>query len=187
MKARILGLKHPLQWKDTTRNDLRDLLSGLLAEEDADLITEEAPALPTTVAQRLAFQLNKPWLNVAMDECQRRAAGIYDELAKRPVWPFEDDNGNHAGRAEGYLPNADQVRENHWISQIIRLESKSVIILCGVIHLSPLAKKLRSHGYEVKEIDVCKVDWCIKEFGGACIDEADGDRSCKDYDPGKQP
>lgn len=175
LKARVLGVDHQLQWRDATGSRLRDLLSALLAKEDAGLIAEEATGLPTTVAQRLAFRLGKPWLNVDMDECQRRAAGIYDELAERPFGPLFDGNGDQAGVTEGHLPNADGVREGHWLSQIIKYGSGSVIMLCGVLHLSPFAERLRGCGYEVKEINVCELDWCVNEFGGSESSRRTGD------------
>lgn len=187
MKARVLGLNHDLQWKDTTGNHLTDLLKRLLTEEDADLIAEEATALPTTVAQRLACRLNKPWLNADMDECQRRAAGIYDELVHRPHGPLFDENGE-AGTSEGYLPHADGIREKHWASQIFtKYKSKSAIILCGLIHLSPLAETLRRYGHQVEEINVCNCDWSIKEFGKVRIVEAGGNRWSEHYRPGRHP
>ena len=49
--------------------------------------------MPTTVGQQLACRLNKPWLNMDMDDAERCAAGIFEELENRCSYPLIEDDG----------------------------------------------------------------------------------------------
>jgi hypothetical protein len=101
MKIVLIGLDHATQWKDPT-GDLKQLLGILISGYRPKLIAEEAYKLPTTVAQRLAFQMEVPWLEIDMNDSERLREGIHQELAKRPSGPALPD-----GYSEGYLANAD--------------------------------------------------------------------------------
>jgi hypothetical protein len=71
----IIGLNHELQWKDAT-GDLQRLLLDRIKNSNIDLIAEEASGLPTTIAQRLACKLNKPWVNIDLSKADKILAGI---------------------------------------------------------------------------------------------------------------
>ena len=81
MKIILLSLNHELQWKDPT-GDLRRILSELLATLQIDLIAEEAFGLPSTVGQRLACKLDKPWIDIDMSTAERRLAGIGEPIER---------------------------------------------------------------------------------------------------------
>lgn len=170
-------MNHELQWKDPT-GDFRRFLVGLVEESKAELIAEEAYSLPTTVGQRLACRMDRPWMDVDMDHTARVEAGICEELKKRPCGPLFDGQGNPAGEAFGYLPHADQIREEHWVRRILERRVGSVIVVCGPLHVAPLAEKLRSKGQGVKEIKAWEFGWYISLYGMLEISEQDGNRWC---------
>jgi hypothetical protein len=96
----LLSLNHEVQWKDPT-GDLHRILGELFGNSQIDLIAEEAFGLPTTVAQRLACRLDKPWIEIDMSIADRKLAGIHDALMKRrsePIDPF-----NNIGSLSLYL------------------------------------------------------------------------------------
>lgn len=173
----VVGLHHKLQWRDTGSGDLESLLSKLLEREPTvELIAEEANKLPTTVAQRLACRLNKPWKNVDMDEMERQRDGIYEELQSRGSEPLMDDDD---GYTQCYLTNADEIREQFWLSKIISYRVDQVLFLCGLLHLGTVAAKFRSRHWTVEEIDVCGCEWYRSKFGTLTIVEKDGRRWCE--------
>jgi hypothetical protein len=109
MKITLLSLNHDVQWKDPT-GDLYRILSKLLANSQIDLIAEEAFGLPTTVAQRLACKLDKPWIQIDMSTVERKLAGIYEALIERRSEPI--DPCKNIGSLSLYLPN-DAIRSCH--------------------------------------------------------------------------
>lgn len=147
-------------------------------DSDFELIAEEAYNLPTTVGHRLACRLNKPWLNVDMDEAGRKEAGIYEELCGRHYHPLLEDDDPPRSCAYYYLAHADGVREDYWVSQLAGQRVSSAIMVCGLAHLSPLAKKFRNLSWDVEELNVCELDWYIANFGTVkVIEDGYGRRS----------
>ena len=52
-----------------------------------------------------------------------------------------------------------------------------MIILCGSLHLSPFATKLRMTGCNVEEVKVWKFDWYQSQFGSfEILEEPNGKR-----------
>lgn len=175
-KLTIVALHHGLQWRDTRQGHLKSLLAGVMEDaQGIDLIAEESEGLPTTVAQRLACSLNVPWRNVDMDTAERLREGIYEELKSRPEGPLVGEEGYK----EYYLPNADDVRERHWVSAVNNCHLGRVIFLCGLLHLGPLAEKFRSSGWCVEEINACSSKWYVERFGTRTIVKEDGHRWCE--------
>jgi hypothetical protein len=88
VKITLIGLRHELQWKDST-GDLRKLLEGQLANSSVDLVAEEASGLPTTVAQRLAYKCDKPWIDIDLTAAEKKLSGIYDAMMQRKREPLD--------------------------------------------------------------------------------------------------
>ena len=65
MKIILLGSSHELQWKDST-GDLRKILEEQLTNWNVGLVAEEATCSLMTVAQHLACEYGKPWINIDM-------------------------------------------------------------------------------------------------------------------------
>jgi hypothetical protein len=169
MDVILVGVDHDVQWRDPTGN-LQTLLADLIGKSRVDLIAEEAYRLPTTVAQRLACRLGKPWIDVDMNEEQRRREGIYEEAKKNSVCPLIED-GQMVGVMGRYLEHVEQIRENYWVSRILAQKVGSALVVCGSLHVGPFAIKLRQRGCSVQEVEVWKCDWYIRHFGAFTITE----------------
>jgi hypothetical protein len=112
-----------------------------------------------------------------MDDTERKDAGIDDELKNRPSEP-RWKNGIMVSM-QWYLPNADAIRETHWVKRLIQHQVQSALVLCGALHLSPFAAKLSAKGYVVEELNVCELDWYRKKFGRCQVVEQNGERWCE--------
>jgi hypothetical protein len=176
-KITIIAVHHKLQWRDTDAGNLESILAKMLeGDPTIELIAEEANKLPTTVGQRIAFRFNKPWANVDMDEMERQRKGIYDDLQSRGGGPLDDDSD---GCKEYYLPEADRIREEFWLSKINGYRLDRVVFLCGLLHLSTAAAKFRDRGWTVEEVNACSYQWYVERFGTLTIVEEDGYRWCE--------
>ncbi len=174
MDVTIIGLHHTVQWKDPT-GEFQTLLEDLVREYRVQLIAEEAYKLPTTVGCRLAYRANLQWVEIDLTDTERLQAGVEDELNNRPHRPLFD--GNKV--AVSYLANADGVREAHWVNRVMQHHVSSALVICGVLHLSPLAAKFTNSGCIVKELNVCDQDWYKNAFGPCKIVEENGTRWCE--------
>jgi hypothetical protein len=173
----IVGLHHPLQWKDVESKQLESCFLGHLERTPTiEMIAEEANNLPTTVGQRLAFRLNKPWANVDMDRHERECNGIIAELRSRPGGPLDD---NSDGYKQYYMPQEDGIREEFWLNRIRNFRVTGVLLICGLMHLSTVAERFRKRGWLVDEVNVCELQWCKSKFGSMSIVEKNGQRWCE--------
>ena len=161
--AILIGLDHNVQWRDPT-GDFQKLLENELIKSPVDLVAEEAYSLPTTVAQRLACRLGLPWIDMDMNDEERRRAGIYEDSKKDSLSPLFE-NGEIVGVVGRYSTHIEEVRENFWISRIFAQRVSTVLAICGSLHLAPLAKKLSKVMCVVREVEVWKQDWYVRRFG----------------------
>ncbi|HEY1676858.1 MAG TPA: hypothetical protein VGG04_04070 [Candidatus Sulfotelmatobacter sp.] len=177
MKVVLLGLNHELQWKDPT-GDLRQILGHLISTRGVDLVAEEAAGLPTTVAQRLAFILDKPWIDIDMNKAERVLAGIHESLLARRPFPIDPCSGDTSTRCS-YLPREDGIREEEWLRRILTKRADVVLCVCGFMHLDPFAKRLEEKGCSVEQVRLTELVWFQKHYGSYSIVEDDGKRWCE--------
>jgi len=177
MKVTIVGLNHDLQWKDP-RDRLRQVLADIFDNSPIDLVAEEAYNLPTTVAQRLACKMNKPWLDVDMNYIERKESGIDEELKQLRSSPIFE-NGDFVGETHCYLNKADEVREQHWITKLLRQRVSNAILICGLLHVGPVTTKLQSKGCIVEEVHIANSEWYTADYGTCTIVEENGKRWCE--------
>ena len=168
MNVTVIGLDHNTQARDPT-GDLKRTLADLVAKHGPGLIAEEANTSESTVA------LSMGGLNMDMSTTERTAAGIQDELLNRP-WQFIAQGDCVVGEVRDYLRNADAVREAHWVAFILNQRVSSAIVLCGLLHLQPLALKLRERECQVEEVNLCECNWYKAQVGSVNIFEKDGRR-----------
>jgi hypothetical protein len=176
VKITLLSLNHELQWKDPT-GGLRRILSELLARPEIELVAEEACGLPTTVAQRLTYKLNKPWIEIDMSIPERKLAGIHQALMDRrsaPIDPF-----SNIGSLSLYLPKEDGIRETEWVTRILRQRVDGVVCLCGFLHIEPFTQKLGKFGCTVEHVNLVEQEWFRRLYGTYRIIEEDGKRWCE--------
>jgi hypothetical protein len=176
VKIILLGLNHEIQWMDPT-GQLRQILADQISNSGVDLIAEEATGLPTTVAQRLACKLDKPWMDIDMSKADRKLAGIDEALTDRqthPIDPYED-----IGSRCLYLPEEDGVREEFWLSRILKQRAGVVMCLCGFMHIDPFAKRLEDKGCSVERLALTELAWFQDRYGKYLIVEENGKRWCE--------
>jgi len=145
-----------------------------MSKSNVDLVAEEATELPTTVAQRLACKLDKPWIEIDLSMTERKLAGIADALDERakgfPLPPF----GKRFGVK--YLPREDGIREEEWRRRILKQRAEVVLCLCGYLHLDPFTKKLEEAKCHVEKLDLTEFLWFRELFGEYSIVEENGER-----------
>lgn len=176
MKIILLGLNHDLQWKDPSGH-LRQILDDQISNSSVDLVAEEATGLPTTVAQRLACKLDKPWIDIDMSKADRKLAGIDDALTDRrthPIDPFED-----IGSRCLYLPREDGIREEEWLSRILKQRAGVVLCLCGYMHVDPFTMKVEEKGCSVEHLKLSELPWFQELYGKYRIVGENGKRWCE--------
>jgi len=176
VKIILLGLNHDVQWKDPTGH-LREIIAEQINNSSVDLVAEEATGLPTTVAQRLACKLDKPWIEIDMSKTDRKLAGIDDALTNRlthPIDPFEN-----MGSRCLYLPQEDGIREAAWVSRILKQRAEVVLCLCGFMHVDPFTEKLEKKGCSVQQLGVTNLPWFQDLYGKYSIVEENGERWCE--------
>jgi hypothetical protein len=176
MKIILLGLNHELQWRDPT-GGLKRLLGQQFQSSCIGLVAEEARGLPTTVAQRLASQYEKPWMDIDLSSADLKLAGIYDELQNRRREPIDPTESRDY--LLEYLPNADGIRETEWVRRILLRRVEVVLCLCGFLHVDPFAKKLEEQRYSVERLDVVNSAWFKEIYGTYRIVEKDDARWCE--------
>jgi hypothetical protein len=168
MNIILIGLDHTTQARDPT-GDLERILADLVSKRSPDLIAEEANTSGATVARSFGG------LNMDMSAAERIAAGIDGELRNRP-WQFIVQGDAVVGEIRDYLPKADAIREAHWVAFVLKQRASSAILLCGLLHMQPLAAKLREKGCQVEEVNLCDCDWYRAHVGNVEIFEKDSRR-----------
>jgi hypothetical protein len=161
MNILIISIDHHIQCvktgiEGTLLKDRKDRLESLLRREilarSVQFIAEEAHPLCTTIAQQLgnAFHPEIPWKNIDMSDDERKLAGIYDALKKRPV--HCELTGEEWVQFEHRIPE-DDIREDFFAAASLRGagQSESILILCGDMHVQALKKKLELLGHRVEK------------------------------------
>jgi hypothetical protein len=167
----LLDINHEVQWKDPSGH-LHDILADLMGKRSVDLVAEEATGMPTTVAQRLACKLDKPWIEIDLSKADRKLLGIDVALENRKTFPLTSD----AGSRTEYLPKEDGMREEEWLRRILRQSPGVVLCLCGYMHLGPFTEKLATKGCDVERVELAQQPWFQRLYGNYNVVEEDGKR-----------
>jgi hypothetical protein len=165
----IVGVDHSLQSNDPT-GDFGRLLRQLLDKTPVDLIAEEMKGTDPTVAQQIALNRSIPWLNVDATLEDRVRLGIQVELFNRPT-PLIFEGDMCVGQKSKYLPHADSIREELWVSRVVANRVGAALVVCGLLHMRHLADKLTEQGCDVFQTDVCAADWYKEHYGQAQLFE----------------
>jgi hypothetical protein len=120
-----------------------------------------------------------------MDDTQREQAGISGKSEDRHPGLLFDFNGP-PGSSMCYLDQEHGIREQYWISRVREQKVSSAIMICSLMHLSPLSTKVRKLGWIVEELNVCEMEWHIANFGTVKVVEDQGQRRCESRPPAKK-
>jgi hypothetical protein len=176
MRIILLGIDHDLQWKDHGGH-LCQILVDLINDRAVELLAEESTGLPTTVAQRLAGKLEKPWIEIDMSEAEKKLAGIDEALANRETFQVPPLGSGIFGVE--YLPHEDAIREEEWLRRILQQGGEVVLCLCGYLHLDPFTKRLEEAGCHVEKLALTELSWFQALYGKYSIVEKNGERWCE--------
>ncbi len=163
MFVTIIGGDHGLQEKDTS-GDFRNLVENLIDQSPVDVIAEEAKQNYETIPRQIAEARSVPWLGVDLDIADRKRLGIDDELNNRPWCPIFGESA-HLGDKRKYLPNADNIREQFWVSRTLESGARTALFICGFFHLQKVSEKFVAADCEVVQVNVCELDWYKRLYG----------------------
>jgi len=168
----ILGVDHDFQHNDRT-GDFRKFVCEQLDKTSIDLVAEEAKETECPVGKQIAAERSIHWLGIDATAEDKIRLNITDELLSRPSsLIFEGDLC--VGQKGRYLPHADGIREELWVSRIIAGQANSALVICGLLHMQSLAQRLLAHNCDVSQANVCSTGW-YKGFYGETQVFHDGD------------
>jgi hypothetical protein len=145
MQIIILGTDHLLQRDD---EDLRLLISGIIARQRVTLIAEENRAMVDTIARQMAPSLGIPWIQIDMSIDQQVKVGIWGKLWHR-IQDRYDANGDVYVPAR-YAPKEDGIREEFWLDRIQEaVDGGTTLVICGATHSLPFAEKAEKRGHRI--------------------------------------
>jgi hypothetical protein len=164
VKALIVGIYHAIQavplWNDgagaylAEKRRLEAYIKGVIAQEQIDLICEEADPAYVTIAQKMAYEF-KPriqWKDISLTSQDSLEAGIWPALHYRPAKFVRDDQGEPY-LVEERIPEDDK-RETIFVDRILAtatsVGAKRILVLCGDAHVEVLKVKLETSGHQVQ-------------------------------------
>jgi len=163
----ILGVDHGLQETDSS-GDFRKLVETIINESSIGVIAEEAKQDYSTIPRQIAEARSIRWLGVDLNGVDRKRLGIDEELNNRPWCPIFGETANgtaHLGDKRPYLPKADTIREQFWVSRTLESGARTALFICGFFHLQKLADKFVTEGCEVAQVNVCELEWYKRLYG----------------------
>jgi hypothetical protein len=140
----ILGIDHLLQRND---ENLRALISSIVARERVTLIAEENRLMWDTIARQVSASLGLRWIQMDMSIEDRIKAGIEDTISNRMQIRF-DANGDMY-EPPRYAPVEDGIREEFWLDRIQETADGTALVICGACHSGPFAEKAEKRGHKV--------------------------------------
>jgi hypothetical protein len=159
----ILGVDHMLQETDSS-GDFRKLIESIIEESPVDVVAEEAKLNYQTIPRQIAKARAIRWLGVDTSPEDKTRLGIHDELMNRPKDLIFGDT-TCLGEKGKYLANADNIREQLWVSRTLESGARTALFICGVLHLQQLAEKFSAAGCEVTQLNVCELGWYKQNYG----------------------
>jgi hypothetical protein len=166
----IVGTDHKLQKSDSQDTGLRDLLTGILQNNDVVLVAEEVETNKpvNTFGRELVGE--EKWLSVDMNADERRQAGIHRTLLHGGA-PVRDPRTGLDVAANEYHQISEGKRENHWLDTIERWcetnglmdetvvrRHQNIVVVCGHNHLPFLAAKISARGHSVVQLEYLPYD-----------------------------
>jgi hypothetical protein len=169
MDVLILGLNHQIQpamiknwssdglfqqFEQDQKETFAQFLYDLLHERGIEFVGEEAKHGEDTIAQRLCAQENYRYSNVEMLPEERRQRNIPRDYSDNPnVSQQERDRCNLE-------------REQYMCEQAIvhAAQAHRILIICGRLHMNPIAAELGRQGHCVQTSDIQEQDWYVENW-----------------------
>src|SRR6266481_6919210 len=125
-----------------------------ITDRGVDLVCEECDPCRLSIAQKIAYEHNPriPWKNIIMSAEERLEAGIWEALLHRPAHTIEEAEGFY--RTVDHRIAEDSIREEFFAKTVLetvnKTNAKSILILCGDMHMDFLKDILEGRGKHVE-------------------------------------
>jgi hypothetical protein len=167
----IISIDHEIQLAKTgseesllgeSKDRLESLVRRGIMSRRVEFIAEEAHPLKETVAHHVVSteypQIR--WENIDMSDDERKQAGIYEALNKRPA--YARWKGDVCVMVERRIQE-DDIREEFFVAKSLEGagKSESIMILCGDMHARALKNKLAMlhHSVDIDESLITDKRW----------------------------
>lgn len=145
MKVIVLGTNHEVQEKDYSgTNEFRAVIEYLVRERQVEFLMEEwASNKGSTVGQRLALNLNIPWLNVGTpDKAEFKTnSPLFDPMEEQPIVIHR------------FSPLRTHIKREEYMANEIHkamVGRTCGMFIVGLAHLHSMSERLLKAGYEVE-------------------------------------
>ena len=144
MKLIIIGTEHPLQDSDAC---LKDLIASLTESEQVTLVGEEHKPPSISVARQVAESRGISWVQIDMNDDERRKVGIFEKLDNRTKIRYEVDGT--VTQLFRYAPKEDGIREEFWLDRIAEHQTEgTALVICGALHARKVCGKAKQRGHD---------------------------------------
>jgi hypothetical protein len=160
MRFYILGINHCWQLvphgsetpdSAAATDKFTAFLTAAIEAENVDLVCEESDPCQLSIAQQMTYfhQPRIPWRNINMSSQERLDAEIWEALAHPPTHDIEESPDYFV--TIRHRMEEDNIREQFFASESIQAAltagAKSVLILCGDMHVDYLRTILIAYGH----------------------------------------
>jgi len=160
----ICGIDHEIQTYDGRREaalkkQFEELLRNLVSKHTVQMIGDETYEAKDAIAKRVAGSMGIRWVPVEMSLNAREELGIAHEQRHDRYECVTQDGTPIGFRAKRVL--SDGIREEYMLWCALRNsgDAKSILILCGFLHVEELRKRFEKHGCQVITDSLCKYSW----------------------------
>lgn len=132
------------------RTHFRALLESLCEGQAIQIVLEEDGSAEATAGEQIAAQRNIPWIDINTSNDDKTQMGIPINYITGPYTEVQKNNWNHqrelfmVGRINGH-----------------RSEGEILLIICGFVHMQPLADILGQDGTPIQIWDYRNLDWYL--------------------------
>jgi hypothetical protein len=169
MRIHILGINHQVQPEDTRswgsnglpqkfeqgqKERYAALVENLIANTGAQIVAEEAQHGLDTVTKRVCDRVKCRPANIEMPPDERTARGIPPAYNENPqTAPRDRERWNRE-------------REEYMAAKAIKEagEAESLLVICGRMHVQPLAERFSKDGHTVDTSDLQDHSWYVEDW-----------------------
>lgn len=169
MRILIIGVNHQIQpaeiksWSSTgkleafereQKENFGSLLQTKIADCGAQVIAEEWSHKEESVTKRVCDAVRRHYANIEMPLEERNARGIppgYNEDASFP---------------ENERERCNREREDYMAAKAVKEagDADSLIVICGRMHMTPLAERFKKVADTIKLVDLQDQPWYIEDW-----------------------
>lgn len=132
------------------RAHFRALLEGICEGQAVQIVLEEDGAPEETAGEQIATQRNIPWIDINTSNEDKNQMGIPIDYVAGPYTEAQKNNWNH----QRELFMVGKVNEH-------RGQNASLLIICGFVHMLPLADILEQDGTPIQTRNYRNLDWYL--------------------------